>query len=177
MLASASQAAILGFNVRTANESKQTAEREGVDIRFYNVIYDVVNDVKAALEGLLEPAIEERVIGRATVRQVFEVSKLGLAAGSYVTAGKIVRGSNLRVMRGRQVVHEGSVDSLRRFRENVQEVSSGYECGIATNGFSGYEEGDLLICFTHEEVMRTLSAPSSSDRGAAPDIGRRGRLS
>ena len=163
MLASASQAVILGFNVRSANESKQAAEREGVDIRLYNIIYDIVNDVKAALEGLLEPAIEERVIGRATVRQVFEISRLGLAAGSYVNAGKIVRGSNLRVMRGEQVVHEGSVDSLRRFRENVQEVSSGYECGIATNGFSGYEEGDVLICFTHEEVSRTLTAASSAD--------------
>ena len=80
-----------------------------------------------------------------------------------MNAGKIVRGSNLRVMRGEQVVHEGSVDSLRRFRENVQEVSSGYECGIATNGFSGYEEGDVLICFTHEEVSRTLTAASSVD--------------
>ena len=165
MLASASQAAILGFNVRAASESKQAAEREGVDIRLYNVIYDVVNDVKAALEGLLEPAIEERIVGRATVRQVFEVSRLGLAAGSYVNAGKIVRGSNLRIMRGEQVVHEGSVDSLRRFRENVQEVSSGYECGIATNGFTGYEEGDVLICFTHEEVSRTLTAGSSADSG------------
>lgn len=162
MLASASQAVILGFNVRSANETKQAAEREGVDIRLYNIIYDIVNDVKAALEGLLEPAIEERVIGRATVRQVFEVSRLGLAAGSYVNAGKIVRGSNLRVMRGEQVVHEGSVDSLRRFRENVQEVSSGYECGIAVNGFSAYEEGDVLICFTHEEVARTLTATADS---------------
>ncbi len=163
MLASASQAVILGFNVRSSNETKQAAEREGVDIRLYNIIYDIVNDVKSALEGLLEPAIEERVIGRATVRQVFEVSRLGLAAGSYVNAGKIVRGSNLRVMRGEQVVHEGSVDSLRRFRENVQEVSSGYECGIAVNGFSAYEEGDVLICFTHEEVSRTLSAVSAAE--------------
>ena len=163
MLASASQAVILGFNVRAANESKQAAEREGVDIRLYSIIYDIVNDVKASLEGLLEPTIEERIIGRATVRQVFEVSRLGLAAGSYVNAGEIVLGSKMRVMRGEQVVHEGSVDSLRRFRENVQKVTSGYECGIATNGFSGYEEGDVLICFTHEEVSRTLSAVSAAD--------------
>ena len=162
MLASASQAAVFGFNVRASNQTKQAAEREGVDIRFYNIIYDVVNDIRAALEGLLEPIIEERIIGQATVRQVFEVSKMGLAAGSYVDSGRIVRGSNLRIMRGEQVVHEGEVDSLRRFRENVQEVAAGYECGIATSGFNGYEEGDVLVCFTHEEVSRTLSAPSAS---------------
>jgi translation initiation factor IF-2 len=125
-------------------------------VRSYSVIYDVINDVKAALSGMLEPEIREVVLGRAQVKQIFPVSKVGLVAGSSVLEGKIGRGSRVRVKRGETVVGEGTVSSLRRFKDDVREVLQGFECGIGVDGVKGLQPGDLIEAFTTEEVARTL---------------------
>ena len=166
MLAAASNAVILGFTVRPTPEARRAADREGVDIRTYNVIYEIVNDIRSALEGLLEPEVRERVLGRATVREVFRAPRYGLAAGVYVNNGRIVRGMKLRVLRDNRVVHEGTVDSIRRFKEDVAEVAAGYECGVAMQNFNDFKIDDVLECYTFEEVARTLedSGDTSSQR-------------
>jgi translation initiation factor IF-2 len=156
MLASASNAIVLGFNVKADPKAASQAQAEGVDVRSYNVIYDVINDVKAALSGMLEPEIREVVLGRAQVKQIFPVSKVGLVAGSSVLEGKIGRGSRVRVKRGETVVGEGTVSSLRRFKDDVREVLQGFECGIGVDGVKGLQPGDLIEAFTTEEVARTL---------------------
>src|SRR3989449_8911755 len=128
-LAAASNAILIGFNVRPEAKAAALAEREGVDIRTYSIIYEVLNDIKAAMEGLLEPTLKERVLGRAEVRQVFVIQKVGAVAGCYVTDGTIVRaGSSVRVVRDGVVVYEGRLGSRRRFREDVKEGQAGYEC-------------------------------------------------
>jgi len=162
MLAAASSAVVIGFNVRPTPEAERAAEREGVDLRFYNVIYGVANDIRAALEGLLEPELNEQVLGRANVREVFRVPRFGNAAGCHVNNGRIVRGMNMRVLRDNRVVHEGTVDSIRRFKEDAREVAAGYECGIAMSNFGDFKIEDVLECFTHEKVARRLT-PSTSN--------------
>ncbi|HIE27247.1 TPA: translation initiation factor IF-2, partial [Candidatus Poribacteria bacterium] len=156
LLASASNAIIIGFNVRpTASVSKKAA-LEGIEIRTYDVIYNVIADVRAAMEGLLEPEIREVVLGRAEVRELFRVPRMGVIAGSFVSRGRIVRDQFLRVLRGNREISSGKVDSLRRFKDNVDEVPSGYECGIGMEGFDDFQIDDILECYTHEKVTRRL---------------------
>jgi len=156
-LASASNAIIIGFNVRPEAKAAALAEREGVDIRTYSVIYEALNDIKTAMEGLLEPTLKERVLGRAEVRQVFMIPKVGAVAGCYVTDGTIVRSNaGIRVVRDGVVVYEGKLGSLRRFKDDVKEVQSGYECGIIIDGYNAYAEGDILECYEMQQVAREL---------------------
>ncbi len=156
MLASASNAIVLGFNVKADPKAATQAQTNGVDVRSYNVIYDAINDVKAALSGMLAPEIRETVLGRAQIRQLFPISKLGLIAGSMVTEGKIVRGARVRVKRGETVLGEATVSSLKRFKDDVREVLQGLECGIGVEGVRGIQGGDVIEAFTTEEVARTL---------------------
>ena len=156
MLASASNAIVIGFNVKPETKAATQAQVNGVDIRSYNVIYDAINDLRAALAGMLAPEIRETTLGRAQVRQIFVISKLGPVCGSYVTEGKIVRNAKVRVRRGDEVVGEGTVGSLKRFKDDVREVLAGLECGIGVDGVSGIQLGDILEAYTVEEVARTL---------------------
>jgi translation initiation factor IF-2 len=156
MLASASNALVLGFNVKAEPKASQQAQANGVDIRSYNVIYEAINDLKAALAGMLAPEIRETPLGKAQVRQIFVISKLGPICGSYVSEGKIVRNAKARVRRGDEVVAQGTVGSLKRFKDDVREVLAGLECGIGVDGASGIQPGDILEIYTSEEVARTL---------------------
>jgi translation initiation factor IF-2 len=156
MLASASNAVVIGFNVKPEAKAATQAQANGVDVRTYNVIYEALNDLKAALAGMLAPEIRETALGKAQVRQIFVISKLGPICGSYVAEGKIVRGAKVRVRRGDQVAGEGTVGSLKRFKDDVREVLVGLECGIGVDGVSGIQPGDVLEVYTVEEVARTL---------------------
>jgi translation initiation factor IF-2 len=156
MLASASNAIVIGFNVKAEPKAAAQAQANGVDVRHYNVIYEAINDLRAALAGLLAPEIRETTLGRAQVRQVFVISKLGPIAGSYVQEGKIVRNAKVRVRRGDTVIGTGTVGSLKRFKDDVREVLAGLECGIGVDGVHGVQNGDILEVFTTEEVARTL---------------------
>ena len=156
MLAAASNAIILGFNVRPDTNTKEIAELHGVDVRLYRVIYDAINDVKAAMEGLLDPEFKEVSEGRAEVRQVFKVPKVGTVAGTYVVEGKISRSSQARLVRDGIVIFEGEVDSLRRFKDDVKTVLEGYECGIGLKNYNDLKEGDIIETFTKEEIQRTI---------------------
>jgi translation initiation factor IF-2 len=156
-LAAASNAIIIGFNVRPEAKAAALAEHEGVDIRAYSIIYEVLNDIRAAMEGLLEPTLKERVLGRAEVRQVFMIPKAGAVAGCYVTDGTIVRaGSSVRVVRDGVVVYEGKMGSLRRFKDDVKEVATGYECGIGVENFNDIKPGDRLEVFTIDKIATKL---------------------
>jgi translation initiation factor IF-2 len=156
MLASASNAIVLGFNVKAEPKAATQAQANGVDIRSYNVIYEAINDLKAALAGMLAPEIRETALGRAQVRQIFVISKLGPICGSFVSEGKIVRNAKVRVRRGDEVVGQGTVGSLRRFKDDVREVLAGLECGIGVDGVNNIQPGDILEVYTSEEVARTL---------------------
>jgi translation initiation factor IF-2 len=156
MLASASNAIIIGFNVKPEPKTLQQAQAERVDIKTYNVIYEAINDVKAALEGMLAPIIREVPLGRAQVRALFPIKNLGNIAGSFVSEGKITRTAKARVLRGSQTVGEGQIGSLRRFKDDVREVLQGQECGIGIDGVSDIRVGDVIEAFTTEEVARTL---------------------
>jgi translation initiation factor IF-2 len=155
-LASASNAIILGFNVRPEVKAAALAEKEGVDVRLYNIIYDAVDDIKKAMEGLLEPTFKERSLGRAEIREVFSVPKHGNVAGSYVTDGKIVRNAQVRLLRDNVVVHEGKLGSLRRFKDDVKEVATGYECGMSIENYNDIKVGDIIECFEMEKVAAKL---------------------
>jgi translation initiation factor IF-2 len=167
LLASASNAVIIGFNVRPEPKAGALAEREGVDIRLYTVIYEAVNDVRDALEGLLEPTLHEKVLGRAEVRQTFAVSGVGQVAGCFVADGKIVRGAKARLLRDHVVVHDGRVGTLKRFKEDVREVASGYECGISLEGYQDVKVGDVIEAYEVEQVARRLAPAASKGSQAA----------
>ncbi|HTI54823.1 MAG TPA: translation initiation factor IF-2, partial [Verrucomicrobiae bacterium] len=156
MLASASNAIVLGFNVKADPKAASQAQANGVDMRNYNVIYDAINDVKAALSGMLAPEIREVVLGRAQVRQLFPISKIGTIYGSSVSDGKIVRGARARIKRGEAVLGESTINSLKRFKDDVREVLQGLECGIGIEGIKGVQPNDVIEAFTTEEVARTL---------------------
>src|SRR3989449_1090238 len=156
MLASASNAIVLGFNVKAEPKATAQAQANGVDLRSYNVIYEAINDLKAALAGMLAPEIRETALGRAQVRQIFVISKLGPICGSFVAEGKIVRGAKARVRRGEEVFAQGIVGSLKRFKDDVREVLAGLECGIGVDGVNGIQPGDIIEVYTSEEVARTL---------------------
>ena len=154
MLASAANAVIIGFNVRPDGMAKSVAEEQHVDIRLYRVIYNAIDDITAAMKGMLDPEFEEKITGHAQVRQIFRASGLGTIAGSYVTDGKIVRGSSVRLLRDNIVVFEGQMSSLRRFKDDVREVATGYECGIMLEKFNDIKEGDVIEGFNMEEIKR-----------------------
>ena len=157
MLATASSAIIIGFNVRPELKASQVAEKEGVDIRLYNVIYETIEDVKKALEGLLEPTLKEKILGRAEVRQVFPVSRIGTVAGCYVLDGFMSRASDgLRVIRDNIVAYEGKISSLKRFKEDVKEVQTGYECGIMIENFNDLKAGDIIENYIIEKIAGKL---------------------
>jgi translation initiation factor IF-2 len=156
MLASASNAIVLGFNVKADPKAATQAQANGVDMRSYNVIYDAINDVKAALSGMLAPEIREVVLGRAQIRQLFPISKVGTIYGSSVSEGKMVRGARARIKRGETVLGESTVSSLKRFKDDVREVLQGLECGIGIEGIKGVQPNDIIEAFTTEEVARTL---------------------
>ena len=154
MLASASNAIVIGFNVRPDNVAKETAEREKVDLRLYRVIYDAINDIEAAMKGMLDPVFREKIIGHAEVRQVFRASGVGSIAGSYVTDGKVMRGCSARVIRDGIVIFDGGLASLKRFKDDVKEVASNYECGLVFEKFNDVKEGDTVEFYVMEEVPR-----------------------
>jgi len=157
MLASASNAIIIGFNVRPDVNARKAIELEKVDTRLYRVIYDAIEDVKKAMSGLLEPEYRELMLGRVEIRKIFRASKIGTIAGCYVLEGKIERDAQVRVVRDGIVVHEGKLDSLKRFKDDAKEVATGYECGIALDKFNEIEEGDIIEAFTMEAIKRELS--------------------
>jgi len=156
MLAAASNAIIVGFNVRPEPKGQRLAEQEKVDVRLYTVIYDAINQIKAAMEGLLEPQYVEHPLGRVEVRQIFTVSKVGTIAGSFVVDGKVVRDALVRLVRDGRVVHEGKIASLRRFKDDVREVLSGQECGIGLANYNDIHQGDVLEVYEMEEIASKL---------------------
>ena len=167
LLASASNAIVIGFNVRPEPKAAALAEREGVDIRLYTVIYEALNDVRDALEGLLEPTLQEKVIGRAEVRQTFTVSGIGQVAGCFVTDGKMQRGAKARLLRDHVVVHDGRMGSLKRFKEDAREVTSGYECGISFDNYQDVKVGDVIEAYEVEQVARRLTPAAGKGAQAA----------
>src|SRR5580693_8938849 len=155
-LASASKAVILGFNVRAHKEARDLAEQDGVEIRYYNIIYNLVDDVKAALSGMLAPTLRETMLGNAQILELFDISKVGLVAGCRVTDGVVQRGAHVRLIRESVVVHEGKLSTLKRFKDEVAQVQAGQECGMAFENYHDMRVGDVIECYTVEEIRRTL---------------------
>ena len=156
MLAAASNAIVVGFNTSITDTARRAAEDEGVDVRLYDIIYKLTDDIEAALKGLLEPEIVEVVEGRAEVRQVIRVGRNQVIAGSYVTDGRIIRGG-ARVWRSGKVIATDRIESLRRFRDDVREVQTNYECGIGLANFDEIEEGDIIECYSTQTVSRAVA--------------------
>ena len=156
MLASASKAIITGFNVRPSSPAIRLAEKEGVEIKLYDVIYEAIADIRSAMEGLLEPELREVISGRAEVIELFSISRLGIIAGCRVDSGRILRASSARVIRNNRVVHESRISSLKRFRDDARDVASGQECGIMLEDFNEFELGDIIESYIHEEIPATL---------------------
>ncbi len=154
-LAKAAKAIIIGFNVRPNATAKEVAEKQGVEIKLYSVIYQALEDVEAAMNGLLEPVYEEKVIGNVEVRQTFKVSNVGTIAGGYVKDGKVERNAGVRVIREDVVIHEGKLASLKRFKDDVKEVAKGFECGLQIENYNDIKEGDIIEVFVMEEIKRT----------------------
>ena len=152
----ASKAVIIGFNVRADQSARKLAESNGIDIRYYNVIYDAVDDVRAALGGMLTPEKRENVLGLVEIRQVFRISKVGSVAGCMVLDGLIKRTASARLLRDNVVIWTGELDSLKRFKDDVREVKAGFECGLSLKGYDDIKEGDQLEVFEVQEVARTL---------------------
>ncbi|HFJ9438665.1 MULTISPECIES: translation initiation factor IF-2 [Bacillus] len=154
ILASASNAIVIGFNVRPDVNAKRTAELENVDVRLHRIIYKVIEEIESAMQGMLDPEFEEKVIGQAEVRQTFKVTKVGTIAGCYVTDGKITRDSGVRIIRDGVVIFEGQLDTLKRFKDDVKEVAQNYECGITIERYNDLKEGDIIEAYIMEEVKR-----------------------
>ena len=155
-LASASEAVIIAFNVKASPEAKLKSKDLEVDIRYYSIIYEAIEEVKLALEGLLEPEKIEEVTGYASVLQQFKIPKIGIIAGSSVKSGKVVRNATLRVKRDDELIHEGILTSLKRFKEDATEVKEGFECGIGVAGFTDFKEGDIIEVYEIKEIKRSL---------------------
>ena len=152
MLAATSNAIIVGFNVRPDAAARDSITRNEVDVRLYRVIYDCINEITDAMKGMLAPKFREVVIGHAEVRQLYKVSKVGTVLGCYVLDGKIQRNCKVRVLRDNVVVYEGDLASLRRFKDDVKEVASGYECGMQVEKFNDEKEGDVIECYVMEQI-------------------------
>ena len=155
-LAEASNAAVIGFNVRAHKEAREAAERAGIEIRYYNIIYNLVDDVKGAMSGLLAPMLRETMLGSAQILEVFDISKVGKVAGCRVTDGNVERGANVRLIRDNVVVHEGKLSTLKRFKDEVKEVTAGQECGMAFENYQDMRAGDVIECYRVEEIKRSL---------------------
>ncbi len=155
-LAAVSDAIIIGFNVRPNTKVQEMASEENVDMRFHNVIYAVIKEIKDAIVGMMESTFEERIIGRAEVRQVFHIPKIGAIAGCNVAEGKVERGKNVRLLRDGVIKYEGKISSLRRYQDDVKEVQSGYECGIGIENYNDIKEGDTIDCYYLEEIKPQL---------------------
>jgi translation initiation factor IF-2 len=156
-LAAASSAIIIAFNVKSSPEAKTMAKSIGVEIRNYSIIYEAIQEVKLALEGLLEPEEVEKALGYADVRDKFKIPKLGVIAGCYIKEGRVVRNALLRVKRDGEVLHTGKLTSLKRFKEDVADVTEGYECGIGVEGFKDFNEGDIIEVYEIKEIKRSLA--------------------
>jgi translation initiation factor IF-2 len=155
-LAEASGVPIIGFNVRAHKEAREAAEQAGIEIRYYNVIYDLVDDVKKAMSGLLAPTLRETMLGNALILEIFAVSKVGKVAGCRVTDGKVERGANVRLIRDNVVIHEGKLSQLKRFKDDAREVLVGQECGMAFENYQDMRQGDVIECYRVEQVQRSL---------------------
>ncbi|MBZ0091107.1 MAG: translation initiation factor IF-2, partial [Sulfuricellaceae bacterium] len=155
-LALASKAVVIGFNTRADATARKLIDNSGVDVRYYNIIYEAVDEVKAALSGMLSPDRKEQVLGLVEIRQVFRITKVGAVAGCYVLEGVVKRGSQVRLLRNNVVVHTGELDSLKRFQDDVKEVKTGFECGLSLKNFNDIEVGDKLEVFEMVEVARSL---------------------
>ena len=155
-LAEASHAVVIGFNVRANKEAREAAERAGIEIRYYNIIYDLVDDIKKAMSGLLAPTLREESLGEARILQVFGVSKIGKVAGCLIQDGRVERGASVRLIRDNVVIHEGKLSTLKRFKDEVKEVGSGQECGMAFENYQDMREGDIIECYRVEEIRRSL---------------------
>jgi translation initiation factor IF-2 len=147
---------VVGFNVRPVGDAARVADREGIEIRTYTVIYQAIEELRQAMEGMLEPEQVERTVGEAEIRATFRASRVGTIAGCYVRSGTLRRGVALRVVRDGTIVYDGRIGSLRRFQEDVREVESGYECGVVVEGFADVKEGDVLEGYETEQVERAL---------------------
>ena len=156
-LARASGATLIGFNVRANPQARELARRDNIEIRYYSIIYNVVDDVRAVLTGLLAPQHRERFLGYAEIREVFGISKVGKVAGCMITEGVVRRGSKVRLLRDDVVIHDGTLKTLRRFKDEVREVKDGYECGMAFENYQDIQVGDRIECYELEEVTRTLA--------------------
>ena len=155
LLAKASNAVVIGFHVDVEHKAQAEAEREGIEIRLYTIIFELLEDIKAAMEGLLEPDVVEVSLGKATIKKVMRLSS-GIISGSLVESGKMVRGAEVKVWRGEEVVGTGRIGGLKRFKDDVKEVEKGFECGILVEGFKGVQEGDVIECIKHENVTRRI---------------------
>jgi translation initiation factor IF-2 len=155
-LAQASGAVVLGFNVRASGQARDAAERSGIEIRYYNIIYDLVDDIKAAMSGKLAPELRETFLGNARILEIFNITKVGKVAGCQVTEGSVQRGAKVRLIRDNVVIHEGTLSTLKRFKDEVKEVQVGQECGMAFENYQDMRAGDVIECFRVEKVQRTL---------------------
>jgi len=156
ILAGASKAPVIGFNVRANKQARDEAERDGVEIRYYSVIYDLIDDIKGVLSGMLEPELRETFLGNAEILEVFNISKIGKVAGCRVTEGSVRRGAKVRLIRDNVVIHEGELSQLKRFKDDVQDVPMGQECGMSFANYDDLKAGDVIECFAVEKVTRTL---------------------
>ncbi len=156
MLAAASNAIVIGFQVRPSLSARRIAEKEEIDIRLYSIIYDAIEEIRSAMEGMLSPEIKEQITATVEVRETFHISKVGTIAGCMVREGKIKRSSKVRVIRDGIVIHTGELGSLKRFKDDVKEVASGFECGLDIHNFNDVKEGDLIEAFEQVEISRTL---------------------
>ncbi|HDM37854.1 MAG TPA: hypothetical protein ENG55_02195 [Candidatus Omnitrophica bacterium] len=156
MLAIASEAIIIGFGIGIESKANEIAKAKRVEIKLYSVIYELISDVKAAIEGLLEPQIKRTFLGRAEVRQVFEISKFGMVAGCMVTKGVIVRGAEVQILRNKEVIYTGTIDSLKRFKDSVKEVREGFECGIGFSNFNDIKVHDIIEVFKVQKIEKKL---------------------
>jgi translation initiation factor IF-2 len=156
ILAKATGAFIVGFNVRANPQARDLAQRDGVEIRYYAIIYDVIDDMRNALSGMLSPTLRERFLGNAAIREVFNITRVGKVAGCMVTDGVVRRGAKVRLLRDNVVIHEGALKTLKRFKDEVREVREGYECGMAFENYENIQQGDVIECFEIEEVARAL---------------------
>ncbi|MBW2532244.1 MAG: translation initiation factor IF-2, partial [Deltaproteobacteria bacterium] len=156
LLATTAGAIIIGFNVRPAGKARKVASEQGVDVRLFSIIYDLIEDVKSAMVGLLAPTVEEVALGQVEVRKTFTIPKVGTIAGSYVTEGKVVRNARARLVRDSVQIWEGRVGSLRRVKDDVKEVATGFECGIGLEGYNDIKVGDVIEVYAEKEVEATL---------------------
>jgi len=156
LLASASDAVIIGFNVRPAGNARQLADKEEIDVRTYSIIYDAINDLKDAMEGMLTPEMKEEITGTAEIRETFKISKIGTIAGCMVTSGKIIKNNGIRLIRDGIVIYTGELSSLKRFKDDAKEVAKGYDCGMQVKNYNDIKEGDIIEGYQEVAVKKKM---------------------